>query len=217
MLWRCSSGMSSGQINSRLGTLTYIDGSSNPEEFIQVYQIVVEAVGGDDRVRVNYLPTALSSVTRLRLINLPEGFVYTWDQLCAVFIGNVQGMYEHPSTAETLNTIKQKHDESLWDYVKHFCNARNAIPYIQDIKIMNAFRDGVSDIKTMEEIAMKKPKMVADLLAIIDMCIEASEARAQLLESRGKGSPKKKRDDRDVNVTDRGDRKDRGDHFYHSK
>jgi hypothetical protein len=26
--------------------------------------------------------------------------------------------------------IRQKHDESLCDYVKYFCNVRNAIPYI---------------------------------------------------------------------------------------
>jgi hypothetical protein len=71
--------------------------------------------------------------------------------------------------------------------VKYFCNARNAIPYIQDIEIINAFRDGVSDMKTMEEIAMKKPKTVADLLAVADVCIKASEARARLLESRGRG------------------------------
>jgi hypothetical protein len=47
-----------------------------------------------------------------------------------MFIGNFQGMYEQPYTAETLKTIKQKHDESLQDYVKHFCNVRNAIPYV---------------------------------------------------------------------------------------
>jgi hypothetical protein len=76
--------------------------------------------------------------------------------------------------------------------VKHFCNARNAIPYIQDIEIINTFHDGVSDIKTVEEIAMKKPRTVVDLLAVVDICIEASEARARLLESRSKGPSKKK-------------------------
>jgi hypothetical protein len=35
---------------------------------------------------------------------------------------------------------------------------------------------GVSDIKTVEEIAMKKPESVADLLSITDVCIEASKA-----------------------------------------
>jgi hypothetical protein len=58
----------------------------------------------------------------------------------------------------------------------------------------------------VEEITMKKPRTVADLLAVADVCIEASEARAQLLESCGKGPSKKKQE---VNMTDQGDRKDR--------
>jgi hypothetical protein len=146
---------------------------------------VIEATGGDDRVKANYLLTTLSGAAKSWLINVPEGSIYTWDQLCAIFIRNFQGMYEHPSMAETLKTIRQKHDESLRDYVKYFCNSRNAIPYIQDIEIINAFCNRVSDIKTMEEIAIKKPKMVADLLAVVDTCIKASEARARLLESHG--------------------------------
>jgi hypothetical protein len=143
-----------------------------------VYQTIIEATGGDKRVKANFLPTALTGTARSWLINLLEGSVTSWDQLCAIFIRNFQATYERPSTVETLKTIRQKYDESLRDYVKYLCNVRNAIPYIQDIEIINAFRDGVSDIKTVEEIIMKKPKMVADLLAIADVCIEASEARA---------------------------------------
>jgi fructose 1,6-bisphosphatase len=59
--------------------------------------------------------------------------------------------------------------------VKCLCNARNAISNIQDIKIINAFHDGVSDIKTVEEIIMKKPKSMADILAVVDICIKASD------------------------------------------
>jgi hypothetical protein len=81
----------------------------------------------------------LSGVARSWLINLPEGSIHSWDQLCAMFIGNFQGTYERPSTTETLKNIKQKHDESLRDYVKRFCNVRNDILYIKDIEIINAF------------------------------------------------------------------------------
>jgi hypothetical protein len=109
-----------------------------------------------------------------------------------------------------LKTIEQKHDESLWDYVKHFYNAMNTIPYIQGIEIINALCDRVSDIKTIEEIAMKKPRIVADPLIVTDVCIEASEARAWLLESHGKGPSKKKYNDRAVNTTNHGDH---GDHM----
>jgi hypothetical protein len=120
-------------------------------------------------VKANFLPTSLTSAARSWLINLPKESIISWYQLCAMFIGNFQGTYEHPSTAETPKTIKQKHDESLWDYVKHFCNARNGISYIQDIEIINSFRDWVRDIKTVEEVAMKKPMMVADLLTATDV------------------------------------------------
>jgi hypothetical protein len=52
--------------------------------------------------------------------------------------------------------------------------------------------NGVSDIKTVEEITMKKPRTVVDPLAVTDICIEAFEARAWVLESQGKGPTKKK-------------------------
>jgi hypothetical protein len=143
-----------------------------------VYQTIVEAARGDDQVKANFLPTTLTGAGRSWLINLPEGSITSWDQLCAMFIENFQSTYEHPSTTETLKSIRQKHDKRLRDYVKHFCNARNDIPYIQDIEIINAFCDVVSDIKTVEEIGMKKPKTMADLLVVADVCIEASEARA---------------------------------------
>jgi hypothetical protein len=51
------------------------DGSNNPEDFIQVYQTVIEAAGGDNWVNANFLPTALTSVARSWLINLPKGSI----------------------------------------------------------------------------------------------------------------------------------------------
>jgi hypothetical protein len=62
--------------------------SNNPEEFIQVYHTVIEAAGGDDWVKANYLPTTLIGAARSWLINLPEGSIYNWDQLCTMFIRN---------------------------------------------------------------------------------------------------------------------------------
>jgi hypothetical protein len=100
--------------------------------------------------------------------------------------------------------------------MKYFCNARNAISYIQDIETINAFHDGVNDIKTVEGIAMKKPKTIADLLAVTDVCIEGSEAWTRLLESQGKGTSQKK-DDREGNTYDRGNRRDQEDCGFRGK
>jgi hypothetical protein len=77
----------------------------------------------------------------------------------------------------------------------------NSIPHIQDIEIINAFQDDVSNIKTVEEIAMKNSNTVADLLTVADICIETFKVRAQLLESRGNGASIK-RDDRVINTAE---------------
>jgi hypothetical protein len=97
----------------KTGNIDRYDGSNNPEDFIQVYQTVIETARGDDQVKANFLPTALTGVTRYCLINLPKGSITSWDQLCGMFIGNFQGTYEHPSMTETLKTIRRTHDESL--------------------------------------------------------------------------------------------------------
>jgi hypothetical protein len=55
------------------------DGSNNPEELIQVYQTIIEADGGDDRVKTNFLHTTLFGAARSWLINLPEGSIHSWD------------------------------------------------------------------------------------------------------------------------------------------
>jgi hypothetical protein len=56
----------------KTGNIDKYDGSSNPDEFIQVYQTIIEAAGGDGQVKNNFLPTALIGTARSWLINLPE-------------------------------------------------------------------------------------------------------------------------------------------------
>jgi hypothetical protein len=40
------------------------DGSTNPVEWLKVYQLTIEATGGDSYVMANYLPVCLSSFVR---------------------------------------------------------------------------------------------------------------------------------------------------------
>jgi hypothetical protein len=59
----------------KTGNIDRYDDSSNPKEFIQVYQTIIEAAGGDDQVKVNFLPTTLTGVARSWLINLHKGSI----------------------------------------------------------------------------------------------------------------------------------------------
>jgi hypothetical protein len=48
----------------KAGHIDQYDGYNNPKEFIQVYHTVIEAAGGDDWVKANFLHTALSGAAR---------------------------------------------------------------------------------------------------------------------------------------------------------
>jgi hypothetical protein len=69
----------------------------------------------------------------------------------------------------------------------------------RDIRATNHREDGISNIKTVEEIAMKKPNIMANLLVVADECNKASKAHARPLDHKGKGS-KKKQEDREVDT-----------------
>jgi hypothetical protein len=76
VLWPHSLKQVVGLEKFKPGLIDKYDGSSNSEEFIQVYHMVIETAGGNDQLKTNYLPTALSSVARSWFINLPEGSIY---------------------------------------------------------------------------------------------------------------------------------------------
>ena len=61
-----------------------------------------------------------------------------------------------------------------------FCKVRNEITEINDIDVIITFKDAVRDVKTIEMLALKKPKTVAELLGIAEQCVEMAEARARL-------------------------------------
>jgi hypothetical protein len=62
-------------LNFKPSGIEKYDGSSNPAEWLEVYQLIIEAIGGDSYVMANYLPVRLTSSARTWLLGLPSGFV----------------------------------------------------------------------------------------------------------------------------------------------
>jgi hypothetical protein len=51
-------------LNFKSSRIEKYDGSTKPAEWLEVYQLAIEATGGDSYVMANYLPVRLSSSTR---------------------------------------------------------------------------------------------------------------------------------------------------------
>jgi hypothetical protein len=75
-------------LNFKPSEIEKYDGSTNPDEWLKVYQLTIEATGGDSYVMANYLPVCLSSFARTWLLGLPTGSVRSWNHLCQLSTSN---------------------------------------------------------------------------------------------------------------------------------
>jgi hypothetical protein len=80
---------------------------------MQVYATTVHAARGNERVMENWFPLALKPNARSWLMNLPEGTVKSWPDLCNQFIGAFEGRYKCPGVVSDLHNLVQKPGEML--------------------------------------------------------------------------------------------------------
>jgi hypothetical protein len=69
-------------LNFKLSWIEKYDESTNTAEWLEVYQLTIEAAGGDSYIMANYLPINLSLLARTWLLGLPFGPVHSWSHLC---------------------------------------------------------------------------------------------------------------------------------------
>jgi hypothetical protein len=58
------------------------DGSVNPTEFLQMYSTSILDAERDEAIVAKYFLVALTGTARLWLMNLPEGSLTTWVEMC---------------------------------------------------------------------------------------------------------------------------------------
>jgi hypothetical protein len=154
------------------------DGTSNPSEFLQVYVTAITAAGGDTAVMATYFHVALSRPTRIGLMNLTPGSIYSWEELCARFTVNFASAYQRHGVEAHLHAVRQEPGETLRAFISRFTKVRGTIPRISDASIITAFGQGVRDEKMLEKLATHDVETVTTLFALTDKCARAAEGRA---------------------------------------
>jgi hypothetical protein len=96
------------------------DRTVNPTEFLQIYSTSILATGGNKAVMANYFLVALTGMARSWLMNLPEGALHSWSELCRQFTANFKSAYARPSNKTDLHAIQQHPGESLRSFVQWF-------------------------------------------------------------------------------------------------
>ena len=99
------------------------DGTPDPEEFLKLYELSIEAANGNEKVTANWFPMALKEGARSWLLNLPPGSISSWDEMRTRFIANFQGTRDRRPVAGDLRRIKQQPGETLQKYIQCLNNA----------------------------------------------------------------------------------------------
>ena len=108
------------------------DGTADPAEFLQLYELGIKAANGDEKVMANWFPMDLKDDTRSWLLNLPPGSISSWDEMRDNFVANFQGTRECPPSAGDLRRIKQQPGETLQKYNQRFNSVRLKFPKVTD-------------------------------------------------------------------------------------
>jgi hypothetical protein len=162
------------------------DGATNLAEWFEVYQLTIEATGGDSYITANYLPVCLSSSARTWLLGLPSGYVRSWSQLCRLFTSNFRATCTRSEVYWNLDSIVQKKGESLKEFIQRVCNKRNLILEVDDKSIIMFFKKGLTDSSLVCKISMKNPKTSEEMLAITNKYALAEEATLDTREQKKK-------------------------------
>jgi hypothetical protein len=188
------------------------DGSTNPAEWLEVYQLAIEAAGGDSYIMANYLLVCLSSFAKTWLLGLTTWSVHSWNHLCWLFTSNFRATCARSGVDWDLANIVQKKGESLREFIQWFCNKRNIIPEVDDKSIVMFFKKGLRDSSLICKLTMTNPRMSEEMFAIANKYALGKEAtlntRVQKKEkesghtnqpSSSKGHDKKRKADHSVN------------------
>jgi hypothetical protein len=108
-------------------------------------------------------------------MNVPEGTLHSWSELCRQFMANFESAYARPGNETNLHAIQQRLGETLRSFVQRFSQVRNIIPRISNASVVVAFRQGVRDEKMLEKLTTHDIQDVSALFSLVDKCARAVE------------------------------------------
>jgi hypothetical protein len=110
-------------------------------------------------------------------MNLPEGTLHSWSELCRQFTANFKSAYARLGNETDLHAIQQRPGESLRSFIQWFSQVHNTIPRISNASVVVAFCQGVRDEKMLEKLTTHDVQDVSSLFSLADKCAKAVEGR----------------------------------------
>jgi hypothetical protein len=72
-------------------------------------------------------------------MNLSEGTLTSWQELCHQFTANFESAYARLGNETNLQAVRQRSGESLRSFIQRFSQVRNTIPHISNASVVVTF------------------------------------------------------------------------------
>jgi len=144
----------------------------------------------------NYFPVVLDQAGHQWLLGLPEDSFDSWEELHQAFIDNFIATCEHPRNKYDLKRIRDRKNEPLRDYIRHFSDMRLRIPKLSHDEAISASIKGLRFHEILRsKLLLKRPTTVAELLATAKNYADVDDAEKLIREDvRGAEQPSRRDD-----------------------
>jgi hypothetical protein len=72
-------------------------------------------------------------------MNLPEGSLTSWQELCHKFKANLESAYSQPGNETVLHAVQQRPGKSLRSFIQWFSQVCNTNPHISNASVVVEF------------------------------------------------------------------------------
>jgi hypothetical protein len=153
----------------RTSEIKSYDGKADPEHWITLYEVAVQAAGGDEYVMANYLPVVLDNTVTTWLLRQRPGSIHSWAQLRQMFIDHFKPTCVQPGSKYALKQIRLRPKESLRQYIRRFSETWNRVTDISPETAVDAFINGLVQPRghdLQKALLLRQPRTMEDLFSI---------------------------------------------------
>ena len=140
------------------------DGLQDPDEWITDYLDTVKIRGGNKATAMQSIQLHLSGAARSWLRKLPNESIDSWDSFRNIFVQNFKSTCKRPASIEELRGCRQKHGESMREYIQRWSIIKNSAEHVSDERAIDAFVGGIRRQDLVEEIGRLAPTTIGQLM-----------------------------------------------------
>ncbi|XP_043810655.1 uncharacterized protein LOC110610967 [Manihot esculenta] len=176
------------------------DGVGNPREHVLNYKTFIELQTLSDALMCKVFPTTLTGPAWAWFNSLEAGSIRSFGDLANAFISRFIAEVPADRNTSYLETIRQRRDESLREYVARFNTEALQIPELDKGRAVEAMQKGTTSPEFFGSLSRKPPTTLAELMKRAEKYIRQDDALvtsrfAKGAEDRGK-APEERRSER---------------------